>query len=103
MFLCRCFPCFVSKDVIRKSHEGFKGISRWGDKVLPIAYPEAGKIVNLHFPWIYIFAKIYISNLRKLKGKCKFYIFLKNLVFRLKKNRKNRKNEKLNSHLFFEN
>ena len=45
-------------------------------------YPEAGKIVNLHFPWIYIFAKIYISNLRKLKGKCKFYIFLKNLVFR---------------------
>ena len=33
--------------------------------------PMAGKIVNLHFPWIYIFARIYIPNLRKLKGKCK--------------------------------
>ena len=45
-------------------------------------YPKAGKFVNLHFPWIYIFARIYIPNLRKLKGKCKFYIFPKNVVFR---------------------
>ena len=47
-----------------------------------MAYPKAGKFVNLHFPWIYIFARIYIPNLRKLKGKCKFYIFPKNVVFR---------------------
>ena len=47
-------------------------------------YPKAGKIVNLHFPWIYIFARIYIPNLRKLRGKCKFYIFPKNVVFRRK-------------------
>ena len=45
-------------------------------------YPKAGKFVNLHVPWIYIFARIYIPNLRKLKGKCKFYIFPKNVVFR---------------------
>ena len=47
-------------------------------------YPEAAKIVNLHFPLIYIFARIYIPNLRKLKGKCKFYIFPKNVFFRRK-------------------
>ena len=47
-------------------------------------YPKAVKIVNLHFPWIYIFARIYIPNLRKLRGKCKFYIFPKNVVFRRK-------------------
>ena len=46
--------------------------------------PEAAKIVNLHFPLIYIFARIYIPNLRKLKGKCKFYIFPKNVFFRRK-------------------
>ena len=46
--------------------------------------PEAAKIVNLHFPWIYIFARIYIPNLRKLKGKCKFYIFPKNVFLRRK-------------------
>ena len=44
-------------------------------------YPEAAKIVNLHFPLIYIFARIYIPNLRKLKGKCKFYIFSKKCIF----------------------
>ena len=43
----------------------------------PARNPEAAKIVNLHFPLIYIFARIYIPNLRKLKGKCKFYIFPK--------------------------
>ena len=48
------------------------------------SYPEAAKIVNLHFPLIYIFARIYIPNLRKLKGKCKFYIFPKNVFFRRK-------------------
>ena len=47
-------------------------------------HPEAAKIVNLHFPLIYIFARIYIPNLRKLKGKCKFYIFPKNVFFRRK-------------------
>ena len=31
------FFVFVSKDVRRKSHEEFKGISRRGDKELPIA------------------------------------------------------------------
>ena len=45
---------------------------------------RAAKIVNLHFPLIYIFARIYIPNLRKLKGKCKFYIFPKNVFFRRK-------------------
>ena len=44
-------------------------------------YPESGKIVNLHFPLIYIFGRIYIPNLRKLKGKCKIYIFPKYIVF----------------------
>ena len=48
------------------------------------SHPEAAKIVNLHFPLIYIFARIYIPNLRKLKGKCKFYIFPKNVFFRRK-------------------
>ena len=52
------------------------------EEQIELQHPEAGKIVNLHFPWIYIFARIYIPNLRKLKGKCKFYIFPKNLVFR---------------------
>ena len=51
---------------------------------LPWDFPEAAKIVNLHFPLIYIFARIYIPNLRKLKGKCKFYIFPKNVFFRRK-------------------
>ena len=49
-----------------------------------LLHPEAAKIVNLHFPLIYIFARIYIPNLRKLKGKCKFYIFPKNVFFRRK-------------------
>ena len=44
-------------------------------------FPESGKIVNLHFPWIYLFGRIYIPNLRKLKGKCKIYIFPKYKVF----------------------
>ena len=62
----------------------------WARSLLPFeafgsfAYPEAAKIVNLHFPLIYIFARIYIPNLRKLKGKCKFYIFPKNVFFRRK-------------------
>ena len=55
---------------------------RWGG--CSKNHPKAGKFVNLHFPWIYIFARIYIPNLRKLKGKCKFYIFPKNVVFRWK-------------------
>ena len=70
LYNLRLPPKASGKDTGEWPSPGFKG------------YPEAGKIVNLHFPWIYIFAKIYISNLRKLKGKCKFYIFLKNLVFR---------------------
>ena len=57
-----------------------RGSSGGSDPCADLSFPKAGKFVNLHFPWIYIFARIYIPNLRKLKGKCKFYIFPKNVV-----------------------
>ena len=65
------------KEQLAKESERF-------EKDLESIHPEAAKIVNLHFPLIYIFARIYIPNLRKLKGKCKFYIFPKNAFFRRK-------------------
>ena len=71
---------FSCQSLGRISLTEFEVLVQWWQHV----YPKAGKFVNLHFPWIYIFARIYIPNLRKLKGKCKFYIFPKNVVFRWK-------------------
>ena len=66
-------------------HQPLEGSNAYGPRCKQAGrYPEAAKIVNLHFPLIYIFARIYIPNLRKLKGKCKFYIFPKNVFFRRK-------------------
>ena len=81
-WICGCFS--FGGGVVSWQKWGTKIPSQFVGKEGPDDYPKAGKFVNLHFPWIYIFARIYIPNLRKLKGKCKFYIFPKNVVFRWK-------------------
>ena len=80
MYVGATLPCVANIEAISGVIATYT-FSSWRAFML---YPKAGKFVNLHFPWIYIFARIYIPNLRKLKGKCKFYIFPKNVVFRWK-------------------
>ena len=80
----RCWTCSSTVSVESALAARACGWRARSQRARVSVHPEAAKIVNLHFPLIYIFARIYIPNLRKLKGKCKFYIFPKNVFFRRK-------------------